>query len=132
MSLTRGSAAKARAPEQTIARGGVVERVLGAHSARFRRIEQDKPTIRNMRHRPFDGFLVPGDTGDERRACHAGAIELLHPAIGEIFWRAWRIPSKLRDDVSGRLLRSWRALAAKRCEELLGEKVAVDVVHTSL
>ena len=75
--------------------------MLGARgSVRCGRVEHEEPDEpgRMARHRLRDRRLVARDAADERRSADTGAIELLHPSIGEIVRCAWSFPAEVGDN----------------------------------
>jgi hypothetical protein len=107
---------------------GAMRALRRVGGGRIEHEEADEP--RGMPSDRFcDGCFVARNAGDERRASNTAAIELLNPSIRERFGCARSVPSKRRDDVTGRLLRSRRTLMTERVEKLLREKVTMAVVH---
>ena len=89
--------------------------------------EEADESRRVPRHGRGHRRLVARHAGDERRARHAVRIELLHPAIGQRFWRARVIPLQLlaqrADGVAA------PALPRQRVEELRREEMTVAIVQ---
>ena len=78
-----------------------LDRMLGARgSVRCGRVEHEEPDKpgRMARDRLRDRRLVARDAADERRAADTGAIELLHPSIGEIVRCARSFPAEGGDN----------------------------------